>query len=53
MKKQQDQRQIFYPIYSKEEIAANPEKADTGLYFFKGKKVHLLPLIMRAEAFIM
>ncbi|MBQ6123059.1 MAG: alpha/beta hydrolase [Clostridia bacterium] len=29
--------QIFYPIYTDTEIAADPWKADTGLFFFKGK----------------
>jgi len=29
--------QIFYPIYTDAEIAADPWKADTGLFFFKGK----------------
>ena len=28
---------IFYRIYSDDEIAADPRKADTGLFFFKGK----------------
>ena len=28
--------QIFYRIYTDKEIAANPWKADTGLFFFKG-----------------
>lgn len=28
--------QIFYPIYPDDEIAADPTKADTGLFFFKG-----------------
>lgn len=28
--------QIFYSIYTDAEIAADPEKADTGLFFFKG-----------------
>ena len=28
--------QIFYRIYSDEEIAADPWKADTGLFFFRG-----------------
>lgn len=28
--------QIFYPIYSEEEIASDPSKADTGLFFFRG-----------------
>lgn len=28
---------IFYDIYSDEEKAADPAKADTGLFFFKGK----------------
>lgn len=27
---------IFYPIYTEEEIAADPSKADTGLFFFRG-----------------
>ena len=29
--------QVFYPIYSKEEIALDPTKKDTGLFYFKGK----------------
>ncbi len=29
-------KQIFYPIYTDEEIKADPEKADTGLFFFRG-----------------
>ena len=29
--------QIFYPIYSEAEIAADPWKADTGLFFFRGR----------------
>ncbi|MBB5182718.1 alpha/beta hydrolase-fold protein [Catenisphaera adipataccumulans] len=33
---QQDQR-IFYPIYSKSERKADPEKADTGIFFFRGQ----------------
>ena len=28
--------QVFYRIYTEEEIAADPWKADTGLFFFKG-----------------
>ncbi len=28
--------QIFYPIYSEEEIASDPSKSDTGLFFFRG-----------------
>ena len=29
--------QIFYRIYSEDEIAAEPSKADTGLFFFRGE----------------
>ena len=29
-------KQVFYPIYAEAEIAADPSKADTGLFFFKG-----------------
>ncbi len=29
--------QLFYPIYSEAEVAADPWKADTGLFFFRGK----------------
>lgn len=29
-------QQIFYPIYTESEIAADPSKANTGLFFFKG-----------------
>lgn len=35
---QQKEHQIFYPIYSSEEIAAHPSKVNTGLYFFRGEK---------------
>ena len=30
--------QVFYPIYTEEEIAADPGKADTGLFFFKADR---------------
>ena len=29
--------QVFYPIYTTGEIAADPSKADTGLFFFRGE----------------
>ena len=29
-------RQIFYPIYSEEEMRENPDKRNTGLFFFRG-----------------
>lgn len=29
--------QIFFPIYSEDEIAADPSKANTGLFFFRGE----------------
>lgn len=32
-----EKRQIFYPIYSKEQIKDDLSKANTGIYFFKGK----------------
>lgn len=31
-------RQIFFRYYSDKEIARNPEKAETGLFFFRGRK---------------
>lgn len=31
-------KQIFYPIYSASEISADPSKADTGLFLFRGSK---------------
>ena len=31
-------QKIFYDIYSEEEKAADPEKENTGLFFFKGKE---------------
>ena len=34
---QQQKRQIFYPIYTEEEIVAHPSRRNTGLFFFKGK----------------
>ena len=29
--------QVFYPIYSEAEMAADPSKRDTGLFFFRGE----------------
>ncbi len=29
--------QVFYPIYTEEEMAADPSKRDTGLFFFRGE----------------
>lgn len=29
-------KQIFYPIYSEEEMRQDPDKRDTGLFFFRG-----------------
>lgn len=34
---QQEEHQIFYPIYSAEAIAEHPSRANTGLYFFRGR----------------
>ena len=31
-----DGKQIFYPIYSEEEMQEDPDKRDTGLFFFRG-----------------
>ena len=31
-------RQVFYPIYSDSEIAADPTKRDTGLFFFRAEQ---------------
>lgn len=33
----QSGQQIFYDIYTEEEKAADPDKADTGLFFFRGE----------------
>lgn len=35
---EQKQHQIFYSIYSKKEVVAHPSRANTGLYFFRGKE---------------
>lgn len=35
---EQKTHQIFYPIYSSREIAEQPSRANTGLYFFRGKE---------------
>lgn len=29
-------KQVFFPIYTEEEMSANPAKRDTGLFFFRG-----------------
>lgn len=38
LKERQQGRQIFYPIYSQEEIRKDSCKAGTGLFFFRGKR---------------
>lgn len=30
-------KQVFFPIYTEEEMAADPSKRDTGLFFFRGE----------------
>ena len=30
--------QVFYPIYTEEEMRQNPEKRNTGLFFFRGEE---------------
>ncbi len=34
----EDGKQVFYDIYTEEEKAADPSKADTGLFFFRGEE---------------
>ena len=34
----EDGNRVFYPIYSDEEMKEDPEKADTGIFFLRGKK---------------
>lgn len=43
--------QIFFPLYSKAEISAEPDKADTGLFFFKGREDAPQALICAGGAF--
>ena len=31
-------RQVFYPVYSSEECAADPRKEEAGLFFFRGRE---------------
>lgn len=31
-------KQIFYPIYTEEEMNADPDKRNTGLFFFRGSE---------------
>lgn len=50
---EKDKRQIFYPIYSKDEISKEPEKRYTGLYFLRVKKVSLLLLTMLVAGLLM
>ena len=43
--------QVFYDIYSDEEKAADPRKADTGLFFFRGRKNGGNYFLLRRAAF--
>ena len=45
-------RQIFYDIYTDEEKADDPQKEDTGLFFFKGKKNAPFALISAGGGFV-
>ena len=38
---------VFYDIYTEEEKAEDPDKADTGLFFFKGDPEPNSPYVMR------
>ena len=39
LKEQADSgKQIFYPIYMEEEMNADPDKRNTGLFFFRGSE---------------
>ena len=31
-------KQVFYPIYTEEEMKRNPDKRNVGLFFFRGKE---------------
>ncbi len=37
IEEQQNGQTIFYPIYSEEEMEANPEKRNTGLFYYRGE----------------
>ena len=44
-------RQVFYPFYTAEEIVADPAKADTGLFFLRGKSQAPLAIIAPGGGF--
>ena len=44
--------QIFYDIYSDEEKNADPEKADTGLFFFRGNPGEKTAVINAGGGFV-
>ncbi|MBO1307418.1 alpha/beta hydrolase [Enterococcus sp. 669A] len=37
IEEQQNGQRIFYPIYAEEEMAGNPQKRNTGLFFYRGE----------------
>ncbi len=47
----EDGKQIFYDIYTEEEKAADPAKADTGLFFFRGEEGGKFAVLSSGMAF--
>ena len=47
----EDGKQVFYDIYTDEEKAADPAKADTGLFFFRGEEGGKFALLSSGIAF--
>lgn len=44
--------QVFYPIYTKEEISKDPDKKNTGLFFFRGKSNNKTAIINAGGGFM-
>lgn len=44
--------QVFYPIYTKEEINKDPDKKNTGLFFFRGKANNKTAIINAGGGFM-
>ena len=45
-------KQIFYPIYSEEEMQANPDKRNTGIFYFRGESGNKMAILNAGGGFM-
>lgn len=46
-------KQVFYPIYTEEEMKRDPDKRNVGLFFFRGKEMVPMQKLKYLKAYLM